>query len=317
MAKLIIGIFSILVAIIVAVIYAQVFIVIVLVLILACLISYFINANRRRKLKKVYNIDFIPKDFKIKKNRTDKDGEYELNGPSWLYSNKDGSKNRVRKDNRLIYYNSTLYFKEYEICTTSPIDMVKLVHEFRNKFGIDIIKKNIQELNKYNYLIKRNKMIQKNNTIQAIIDEFRDTPSEFENFCAILFEKMGYEVEVTPKVNDGGYDLILEKDNLTSIVECKCYAMSNSIGRPLIQKLVGANQYFKADKMFFITTSYFTKEAINYAEDVNVELIDGRKLIDLNNKFANKNLEKIDTVGIDEWELNETEVLYLYPPDCR
>lgn len=50
------------------------------------------------------------------------------------------------------------------------------------------------------------------------------------------------------------------------------------IGRPLIQKLVGANQIVGAGQMMFFTTCDFSKEAVEYAERVGVRLINGPML---------------------------------------
>lgn len=285
------------------------------ILMLPSFISKMIEKHRRKILKEQYDVDFIPKGFKIIKNKTNIDGEYQLNFPSWLYSNKDGSMNKVRVGNQLMYYYSNLFYKEFQISTTNPLAMVKLVHQFRAKFGIDVIKKNEQELIKYNYLTEKNTLLQKSNTIQSIIDECKDEPTKFEGFCGILFEKMGYDVEVTPKTNDGGYDLILNKDNEKSIVECKCYALGNSVGRPLLQKLVGANQEYMADRMLFVTTSTFTQGAIKYAKDVDVELIDGEKLISLCKEYINRDIKELEVITSEEWELNEYDISCLYPPD--
>jgi restriction system protein len=57
----------------------------------------------------------------------------------------------------------------------------------------------------------------------------------------------------------------------------------NSVSRPEIQKFVGALQGRRARKGIFITTSYFTKEAIEYTEKIEskVILIDGYKFANL------------------------------------
>jgi restriction system protein len=54
----------------------------------------------------------------------------------------------------------------------------------------------------------------------------------------------------------------------------------NNVGRPEIQKFVGALQGKRAKKGIFITTSTFSKDAYDYAQnlDVAVILIDGKKL---------------------------------------
>lgn len=55
------------------------------------------------------------------------------------------------------------------------------------------------------------------------------------------------------------------------------------VGRPEIQKFVGALQGQKARKGVFITTSSFTKEALEYVTfiDNKVVLIDGEQLTQL------------------------------------
>lgn len=88
-------------------------------------IKYLNTLFYRNKLKKQYNINFIPSSFKIKKNKKGYDGVYELKYPEWLYSNKNGSRNRVRKNNKLVYYPCNLYYREFEITTKNPIDIPK------------------------------------------------------------------------------------------------------------------------------------------------------------------------------------------------
>ncbi|WP_195634996.1 restriction endonuclease [Blautia massiliensis (ex Durand et al. 2017)] len=63
-----------------------------------------------------------------------------------------------------------------------------------------------------------------------------------------------------------------------------CYSIGHKVGRPNIQKLVGANNVVLADKMIFITTSDFSGVAISYAEEVEVKLINGNKLMELLHK---------------------------------
>ena len=114
-------------------------------------------------------------------------------------------------------------------------------------------------------------------TVSDLLVKYADCPQEFEGFCASLFRKMGFEAETTAKTNDGGYDIWMKKDGITYIAECKLYS-SDIVGRPLIQKLVGANATQKADKMVFITTSKFSKLAIEYANEQKIWLIDGEEL---------------------------------------
>lgn len=274
-------------------------------------IKYIINFINQKEFENEYSIK-LGNGFKVHKNNPSIN-RYELAYPKWKYSNKDGSQNKVRNNNSLIYYYSILYFNGFILKTKSPIQMIYLVKKIRDKYGDYTIEKNSQELNKYIELQRKKDLFNKANKSQVIIDEFSDNPTEFETFCAELFKKMGYKTEVTSRTNDGGFDIILKKHFEKSIVECKCYAQDHTIGRPMIQKLVGANQKVKADNMKFITTSKFSKEAILFANETDVELIDGRKLVELINRFYQKT-PKI-TISRNEWELNYSDLKKLCPPD--
>lgn len=116
-------------------------------------------------------------------------------------------------------------------------------------------------------------------SVEAVVSKFKSDPAGFERFCAALFGDMGWDAEVTPKTNDGGYDIKMRRrDGLSCIVECKCYSPDNPIGRPALQKLVGANATIRAGKMMFVTTSRFSDQAKEYARTVGIELIDGKAL---------------------------------------
>lgn len=83
---------------------------------------------------------------------------------------------------------------------------------------------------------------------------------------------------------DGGIDGIIKEDRLgldTIYIQAKRW--QGSVGRPEIQKFVGALQGQRARKGVFITTSSFTSDAKNYVEniDTKVVLIDGKRLANL------------------------------------
>jgi restriction system protein len=117
------------------------------------------------------------------------------------------------------------------------------------------------------------------------------TPTEFEKLVVLLLQKMGYGGEikdsglVTKRTNDGGIDGTIKEDILglgRIHIQAKRYKFDSSIGREEIQKFVGALAVAQSNKGVFITTSYFTKGAIEYADNLNgattIVLIDGKKL---------------------------------------
>ncbi len=117
------------------------------------------------------------------------------------------------------------------------------------------------------------------------------SPREFEKLVVMLLQKMGYggEVkaagEVTQYTNDKGIDRIIKEDVLglgRIHIQAKRYARENTIGRDEVQKFVSALVVAQSNKGVFITTSSYSKGAIEYAENLNgtttLVLIDGNNL---------------------------------------
>lgn len=119
------------------------------------------------------------------------------------------------------------------------------------------------------------------------------SPYKFEEIVVELLIKMGYgdsdfnNGEVTSKSGDEGIDGIIKEDKLgldKIYVQAKRWKKETKIGRPEIQKFVGALDGQRAKKGIFITTASFSQEALNYANNTSnatVILIDGQKLADL------------------------------------
>lgn len=105
-------------------------------------------------------------------------------------------------------------------------------------------------------------------------------PYQFEKVVGDYFRDCGYTVQQTKRTGDGGKDLIMYKGGQIYFVEVKRYGKSHPVDRPLIQKLVGACHPNNA-KGIFVTTSRFTKGAIDEAHRSNIELIDGDQFIRL------------------------------------
>ena len=136
-------------------------------------------------------------------------------------------------------------------------------------------------------------------------------PIFFEQLVVSLLLKMGYGSDessgkVTRKSHDGGIDGIIYEDKLglsKIYVQAKRNKPTNKISRPLLESFVGAMQDVR--KGVFVTTSTFTKEARNYAEEQqqkSLKLIDGDLLAELMIKYG-IGLEKIQTYTI--YKINE------------
>lgn len=119
----------------------------------------------------------------------------------------------------------------------------------------------------------------------------RCSPKFFENLVVGLLVRMGYggsikeAGEAIGMSGDEGLDGVIKQDRLgldNVYIQAKRWG-NQAVGRPEIQKFVGALEGRKSKKGVFITTSSFTKEAREYASSVSsrVVLIDGDELAQL------------------------------------
>jgi restriction system protein len=112
----------------------------------------------------------------------------------------------------------------------------------------------------------------------------------FERLVVDLLLKMGYggsrgdAGQAVGRPGDEGIDGIISEDRLgLDIVYLQAKKWDGTVGRPEIQKFVGALHGKRARKGVFITTGSFSSEAATYVAhiDPKVILIDGRRLADL------------------------------------
>ncbi|MCV0425777.1 MAG: restriction endonuclease [Roseibium sp.] len=126
-----------------------------------------------------------------------------------------------------------------------------------------------------------------------LLDRIREnSPIFFEKLIVELLVAMGYggshknAAEQLGRSGDGGVDGVINEDRLgldRIYVQAKRYAEGNSIGRPEVQGFVGSLVGLGATKGVFVTTSGFSRGAVEYARNLpqRVILIDGNRLADL------------------------------------
>ena len=116
------------------------------------------------------------------------------------------------------------------------------------------------------------------------------SPNFFERLVVELLLSMGYggtragAGRAIGQSGDGGIDGIIDEDRLgLDAIYIQAKRWEGVVGRPEIQKFVGALQGQRAHKGVFITTSEFTKEAQEYVKNINnkVVLINGFSLAKL------------------------------------
>jgi len=140
-------------------------------------------------------------------------------------------------------------------------------------------------------------------------------PSFFEKIVVELLVKMGYGGSIQDagqaigKSGDEGIDGIIKEDKLgLDVIYIQAKRWEGVVGRPELQKFVGALAGQRAKKGVFITTSNFTKEAVAYSAqmDTKIVLIDGEKLsqfmIDYNLGVSIQSTYEIKKIDSDYFE---------------
>ena len=207
--------------------------------------------------------------------------------------------------------------EDLEFPSASPVKFFKIIRTDRNTnyYGLvddmnpsQIKDKDFDETSNLQYvldiedeLLPEEKMVQAyhgylGDLKHSLLEKVREChPSFFEKLVVDLLLAMGYGCDdksgqVIGKSHDGGIDGIISEDKLglnLIYIQAKRYNKGNSVGRPEIQRFIGAMQ--KAEKGVFITTSKFTKEALDFVNAESrkhIRLIDGDSLVELMIKYS-------------------------------
>lgn len=150
-------------------------------------------------------------------------------------------------------------------------------------------------------------------TATELLQRLRDSdPTFFEEAVVKVLLAMGYggaeqRGQRIGGTGDGGVDGVIDQDALgldQIYVQAKRYADGNTVGRETIQAFVGALQGRGASRGVFITSSAFTKNALDFAQRIQTRiiLIDGTRLADLMIKYrvGVQIKQTYDVVEIDE-----------------
>ncbi len=110
---------------------------------------------------------------------------------------------------------------------------------------------------------------------QAILEYHRQkienmTSRDFEYFVANIFENLGFSVKITKATRDGGQDIIATKEDpipYTLIVECKHWGANHKVDVSVVRSLYGVQVATQANQSMIVTSSKFTRDARQFAEE--------------------------------------------------
>lgn len=130
----------------------------------------------------------------------------------------------------------------------------------------------------------------RNDLASEILDKIKNnSPGYFENLVVDLLVAMGYggsradAGQSLGRSGDEGIDGIIKEDRLgLDVIYLQAKRWDSTVGRPEIQRFVGALHGKRAKKGVFITTGKFSNDALDYVASIDpkVILIDGRALVE-------------------------------------
>jgi restriction system protein len=160
--------------------------------------------------------------------------------------------------------------------------------------------------------------IRKSLALEILSKVIEQPAAFFEKLVVELLVKMGYggsfkeAGKALGKSGDEGIDGTIKEDKLgldIIYIQAKRWQSGNVVGRPEIHKFVGALAGQGAKKGIFITTSSYTKDAIEYIprNETKIVLIDGEQLANLMidyeigvTKMTSYDIKKLDSDYFNE-----------------
>jgi restriction system protein len=244
------------------------------------LLPLLIFASDRKKHSIQESIDYLSKHFDLTENEKK---ELLPSGKQSIFDNRVGWSRTHLKKAGLLEYPTRSFFqitdRGLELIKTNPeritISLLKQYSEYLEFIGVTSKSlgesststsdegKTPEENLEYSY------QEIKNNLAVEILDKIKScSPEFFEKLVVELLVKMGYGGSMKEagkaigKTGDEGIDGIIKEDRLgldTIYIQAKRW--DNVVGRPELQKFVGALAGQGARKGIFITTSRFTDQA--------------------------------------------------------
>jgi restriction system protein len=152
----------------------------------------------------------------------------------------------------------------------------------------------------------------RNELVTEILDRIKaNSPNFFEKLVVDIMLALGYGGSLADAgksighTGDEGIDGIIKEDRLgLDVIYLQAKRWEGTVGRPEVQKFVGALHGKRAKKGVFITTGKFSDDAQSYVVNIDskVILIDGKRLVDLmidyglgTNTTARYEIRKIDS----------------------
>lgn len=87
---------------------------------------------------------------------------------------------------------------------------------------------------------------------------------QFEREVGLVFQRMGFKTRVTRGSGDGGVDIVMYKDGLKYIVQCKHY--KRPLGPEAVRSLYGVKEIFDADRLVMVASSGLSPASTKFVD---------------------------------------------------
>ncbi len=188
-----------------------------------------------------------------------------------------------------------LVFSCLSLIVTSFVFEYKIINSydsFEAKFQEYVKYKELYEEKKKQYIIHTNELeVFRNNEAPFVLniaerlkrvqgrvyrtenDWLQMSDREFEFEVGKVYNRLGYQTQVTKRSGDGGVDVIAKKDNETIYIQCKHYAPNTHLGAPELQAFWGCCSGNGISKGVMVCTSSLTKDARAFANKLKGKLV--------------------------------------------
>lgn len=105
----------------------------------------------------------------------------------------------------------------------------------------------------------------------GVSDPMQLSPTDYEEFCAMLLARQGWTVQTTKVTGDYGADILARARGHVLVVQCKRYA--KPVGVACVQQVHAARAYYSGDLGAVMATRGFTRAAEELADRTGIMLL--------------------------------------------
>lgn len=111
---------------------------------------------------------------------------------------------------------------------------------------------------------------------QSLEDKFEQIgkmgKTQFVIYMAKLFSLKGYEVQLTPVIDNNNIDMLVKRDGVTRVVGC---LLANKVMcEEDITPVYNGRSFYTADGVMVVTNMYFDRTSLNFAKARKITLVD-------------------------------------------